>query len=202
MQRERIEWCDIWVEEAEAATLPRALFVGDSITRSYYPHVSKQLAPTYACARIASSKCVGDPLLLKELELVLGEYEFAFIHFNNGLHGWGYEEDAYADGLARTMDFITGRSSAGSLIWASSTPVWTKNGDAVLDPKTERIRERNRRAAILAAERGISVNDLFSAVIGHPEYFSPDGVHFVEEGRMALGDKVVAAIRRLDPCSA
>ena len=77
VHRENIEWCDIWVSGATGTTYPRVLLIGDSIARSYYPHVQKQLEGRYACARIASSKCVADPVYVRELELVLREYEFA-----------------------------------------------------------------------------------------------------------------------------
>ena len=48
----------------------------------------------YACARVTSSKCVADSTFAGELALVLDDYEFAVIHFNNGLHGWDYSEEA------------------------------------------------------------------------------------------------------------
>lgn len=34
--RERIEWIDIWVTDADKDGLPRVLLVGDSITRGYF----------------------------------------------------------------------------------------------------------------------------------------------------------------------
>ena len=81
--REQIEWCDVWIEGGDTASLPRALLVGDSIVKSYYPHVHRRIAETFALARLATSKCVSDPSFVRELALVLGEYEFATIHFNN-----------------------------------------------------------------------------------------------------------------------
>ncbi|GEM_PF-1654724 len=35
IHREQIEWHDIWVTGADDGVMPRALFVGDSIVRSY-----------------------------------------------------------------------------------------------------------------------------------------------------------------------
>ena len=34
--RERIEWADIWVTDADKDDLPRVLLIGDSITRGYF----------------------------------------------------------------------------------------------------------------------------------------------------------------------
>ena len=42
--RERIEWADIWVTDADKNDLPRVLLIGDSITRGYFDGVEKQLA--------------------------------------------------------------------------------------------------------------------------------------------------------------
>jgi lysophospholipase L1-like esterase len=43
------------------------------------------------------------------------------------------------------------------------------------------------------------VNDLFAAVIDHPEYFADDGVHFNEAGRAVLGGLVAQSILAV-PC--
>jgi hypothetical protein len=192
--RETIEWCDIWVAAACDASLPRALLIGDSITRSYYPLVQTQLAKSYACARIASSKCVSDPMFIKELELVLGEYDFSVIHFNNGLHGWDYSEQSYGRGLARAFDTLLMHCGTANVIWGSTTPVWAKDKIATLDIRTERVRERNKIAAVLADDRGICINDLFTAVVDRPELVSQDGVHFLEDGQAELGRYVGNAI--------
>ena len=80
--RERIEWADIWVTDADKIDLPRVLLVGDSITRGYFDGVEKQLAGKAYCARLTTSKCVADPSFLDEVQLLLKQYRFAVIHFN------------------------------------------------------------------------------------------------------------------------
>lgn len=199
IHREHIEWCDIWVTAASDNSRSRVLLIGDSIVRSYYPHVQQQLAEHYACARIATSKCVADPAFFREFELVLEEYVFSVIHFNNGLHGWDYDENAYATGLAKAFDLLLAHGDAPRLIWGSTTPVWQKGVERILDAKTERVRQRNTLAAALAAERGIRVNDLFAEVIDQPELFSKDGVHFLENGQLVLGKCVASAILEKAP---
>jgi len=194
IHRENIEWCDIWVAGAAGTTYPRTLLIGDSIVRSYFPYVQKQLKGRYACARIASSKCVADPMYFRELELVLKEYTFSCIHFNNGLHGWDYDESFYATSLAKTFDTLAKHCETRKLIWGSTTPVWTESEEKTLDAKTDRVRERNRIAADLASDRNIVVNDLFSYVIDRPELFSADGTHFVEAGQVELAKHVTNAI--------
>jgi hypothetical protein len=68
--------------------LPRVLFVGDSITRGYFAGVEEQLGGKAYCARLTTSKCVSDPSFNDDLLLLLKQYKFAAIRFNNGLHGW------------------------------------------------------------------------------------------------------------------
>lgn len=191
---ERIEWRDIWIMGADDDTTPRVLLVGDSIARSYYDHVDAALKGRFLCARLTNSTSVCDPAMEKELALLLDDYHFAVIHFNNGLHGFGYDEGTYAAGLARVMDFILRCSPHSKLIWASSTPFLRTDGSGAPDPRTERVRERNRRAAEIAAARNLPVNDLFAAVIDRPELFTADGVHLNDEGRGVLGKQVVEAI--------
>jgi len=196
-RRERIEWCDTWVMGANEAKLPRVLLVGDSICKSYYGAVEKALDGKALCARLATSKSLCDPAFLKELGLLLDDYPFAVIHINNGLHGWDYSEDDYAKHLPIVLEFIRQHAKGAKLIWANTTPV--RKGKAVteIDPKTDRVRERNMIANKIAQEQSIPVNDLFTPVIDHPEYFSEDGVHFNASGTPVLAERVTAAILKL-----
>ncbi|MDD5706869.1 MAG: SGNH/GDSL hydrolase family protein [Kiritimatiellae bacterium] len=192
--REHIEWRDIWVTGADDDGTPRALFVGDSITRSYFTHVEEQLKGSFLCARMTTSACVADQAMGRELALLLDDYRFTVIHFNNGLHGWGYDETSYANGLSRMLDSIAGRSPWSTLIWANSTPVRRKGCLSTFAPETERVRERNRLACGIAATRKMPINDLFGCVADHPEYFAEDGVHFNAGGQSVLGTQVARMI--------
>ena len=41
--REAIEWCNIWIPDANETKLPRVLLIGDSITGGYGPEVEEAL---------------------------------------------------------------------------------------------------------------------------------------------------------------
>jgi hypothetical protein len=194
IEREHIEWCDIWVTGANAGEQAKLLLIGDSIARSYFPYAEERLKGEYLCARLTTSKCVGDPSFYNELALLLDDYRFDTIHFNNGLHGWGYSEADYAKGLSETLDFIIHRSRGSRLIWASTTPMQRKDDLSERDPMTDRVVARNRIAEDLAARRRIQIDDLFGLVAGHRDYFAADGVHFNPVGQKALGQKVAEAI--------
>src|SRR5579862_8439593 len=121
--KESIEWCDIWISHANETNLPRVLLIGDSIARDYYPEVEKQLAGKAFVARLATSRFVADPVLLKEIELVLSDSQFDIVLFNNGMHGWQHTETEYQNGLPQFIKAIRTHAPKAKLIWASTTPL-------------------------------------------------------------------------------
>src|SRR5215213_2690034 len=104
--REAIEWCDIWISHANETNLPRVLLIGDSIARDYYPEVEKRLAGKAFVARLATSRFVADPVLLKEIQLVLEGTDFDVVLFNNGMHGWQHSEAAYQKAFPKMIATI------------------------------------------------------------------------------------------------
>ena len=192
--RERIEWADIWVTDADKDDLPRVLLIGDSITRGYFGGVEKALAAKVYCARLTTSKCVSDPWFSDEVQLLLKQYRFAVIHFNNGLHGWGYTEEQYKAGLLRLMETFEKHAPDAKLIWATTTPVRESGDLSKVSQRTERVKARNQIAAAIMRERGIPTNDLYGLFEGHEDHFANDGVHFNGKGRQAQGAAVVESV--------
>jgi hypothetical protein len=195
--RERIEWCDIWITNADKDDLPRVLLIGDSITRGYFGDVEKALEGKANCARLTTSRCICDPVFFEELMLMLRQVRFAVIHFNNGLHGMGYTQAQYRQGFAQLMEALREHGQGAKLIWTATTPVRKRGALAELDDSTEIVKERNRIAAEFVAEAGLPTDNLFDIGIGHPEYYSDDGVHFNAEGRAVQAKQVSQTI---EPC--
>jgi hypothetical protein len=194
VQREQIEWCDIWVTNADKDDLPRVLLIGDSITRGYFSGVEKHLAGKANCARVTTSKCIGDPGLLQEIEPLLTQYQFQVIHVNNGLHGVSYTDEQYARQFAPFMETLMKKAPGASVIWAATTPLVVNGSTA--NERTERVKVRNRTAAAFAAQHQIPVDDLFGLVVDHPEYFSGDGVHLNKTGIEVQARQVADCILR------
>ncbi len=197
--KESIEWCDIWISHANETNLPRVLLIGDSITRAYYPEVEKHLAGRAYVSRLATSAFVADPVLPEQIKLVLGQYKFDVIHFNNGMHGWQHSEPEYERSLAALVRTIRQGAPEAKLIWANTTPL--KDSPAL--PATNqtqatdaRIAERNVAALKLMTARGIPVNDLNTPMAGHPEWHS-DNVHFNDQGVSLQAAQVAAQIGKL-----
>lgn len=180
--RERIEWCNIWIPDANGTTLPRVLLVGDSITQGYYGQVAERLKGKASVARLTTSKSIGDPALLAEVALVLGQCRFDVVHFNNGLHGWGYSEGEYQRHFPEVVATIRKHAPKAQLIWATTTPMRTPKDLRVIAAGTKRVDARNKIAEGIVAKEGIAVDDLYSLVKDHPEYWSQDGTHFNGKG--------------------
>jgi hypothetical protein len=192
--REQIEWCDIWVTDADKDDLPRVLLIGDSITRGYFNDVETRLAGKAHCARVTTSKGINDPFVLPEIELLLAEYRFKVIHINNGLHGVPYTEGQYAKAYGPFLQAIASKADGASLIWAQTTPVMV-NG-SLDNQRTAQVKGRNRVAAEFAIAHNIPIDDLFGLVIEHPEYYSSDGVHFNKMGIDAQARQVAGCVSK------
>lgn len=197
MIREGIEWCDIWIADADKSDLPRVLLVGDSITRGYYAEVEKRLAGKAYVARLTTSRFLADPVFASELKLILSSAKFDVIHFNNGMHGWGYTEEEYRESFPAFISLLRQGAPNAKLICATTTPVRLAGKLSEFDPKTARVRVRNTIAVESATKEHIPVDDLFSLVEGHSDYNGADGVHFNSTGIQAQGEQVGAEITKL-----
>src|SRR6266478_4646560 len=199
--RESIEWCDIWISHANETNLPRVLLIGDSIARDYYPEVEKRLAGKAFVGRLATSRFVADPVLLKEIESVLDGAKFDVIQFNNGMHGWQHSEAEYRKAFPKLTKTIRAHAPRARLIWATTTPLRDGKGvtyDTKAEYSDERIEARNALAGEIVTAQKIPTVDLNEAVRGHPEFHS-DNVHFNGQGVQILAAQVCTAVEKLLP---
>jgi len=198
---EAIEWSDIWIEKADSCNLPRVLLVGDSITRGYYSDMAEKLAGKACCARYATSKFLGNPDYLNELGLILKRHRYDIIHINNGLHGLDYTEKQYEKSLETLICFLHEHAPQAKIIWAMTTPV--RQGETLQQFHLElnpRVIERNRIAETLIKKYQIPVDDLYSLVKDHPEYYAKDGVHYNPSGRTVQAEQAAGIIAEFVSC--
>ena len=192
--REAMEWCNIWIPDSTGTKLPRVLLIGDSITGGYGPKVADSLKGKASVARLTTSKSIGDPALLAEVALVLEQCPFDVVHFNNGLHGWGYTEAEYEKHFPELVATIRKHAPKAKLIWATITPTRNRENLAVLSDGAKRVQARNKAAEAIVTREGIAVDDLYALVKDHPEYWSPDGVHFNGKGIAVQVEQVTQRI--------
>lgn len=196
--REPIEWIRLWLPNVNKKDLPQVLLLGDSITQAYYKDVSADLKGKAYVGYLTSSLSVGDPMLPQQISLVLKNYRFDVIHFNNGLHGKGYTEQEYARYFPQFVKAIRANAHGAKLIWTSSTPVRTGKDMSEFAHWTHRVATRNKIAADYVRKAGIPIDDLYAAVLHHPEYYlGVDGTHPNTEGRAAEAHDVAASILKV-----
>jgi hypothetical protein len=195
--REPIEWCRIWRPGVHNTESPRVLLIGDSICEGYGPIVDQKLEGKAVVDRLATSKCVSDPMFFREVQLTAEEYDYAVVHFNTGLHGHHQTEAEYGAGLRTLVDLLRGLAPDATLIWASSTPV-TEYGDTSTfsEEKNPHVVMCNEVAAAIMAEEGIVTNDLYALVDGRTELRVDDGYHYNSDGGAVLADAVLEVVQR------
>lgn len=191
---EEIEWT--WeVRPAHAdPRLPNVLLLGDSISRAYFPEVTKDLSGTANVYLMASSTSVGDPRLPAQIAefAKLENVSFQVVHFNNGMHGWDYTEEQYGAAFPDFLEAV--RSIAAKeapLIWAATTPVRPDASSGATNP---RIDARNTAALRFIRAAGIAVDDQHALMMAHGDLHE-DPVHFNEAGAKLQGDQAAETIR-------
>ena len=191
---EEIEWTWEVRPLHPDAQLPNVLLLGDSITRNYFPAVTKDLAGIANVYLMASSTSVGDPRLPHQIKefAALEKVHFRVVHFNNGMHGWAYTEEQYKAGFPsflHAVHSLVGKD--GTLIWASITPVRADASNGATNPRVE---NRNAIAAELVKAAHIQIDDQYDLMRQHQDLYQ-DSVHFNPAGAKIQGDQAAAAIR-------
>lgn len=190
---EEIEWTWEVRPPHPDLQLPNVLLLGDSITRNYFPQVTKDLAGVANVYLMSSSTSVGDPRLPHQIAefAAMEKVRFRVVHFNNGMHGWAYSEAQYREAFPRFLHAVHSLvDKDGTLIWASSTPV---RDDRVGGATNARVDERNAIALQLVKAAGIEIDDQHALMEQHRDLFQ-DSVHFNPEGANLQGDQTASMI--------
>ena len=188
---EEIEWTWEVRPPDPNASLPNVLLVGDSITRNYFPEVTRNLKGIANVYLMASSISVGDPRLPAELASFskMEGVSFRVVHFNNGMHGWQYSESEYKSGFPAFLSAVRQIAPGAALIWASTTPV---RKDKEPGPTNARVEARNAIALTLAGN--LAVDDQHALMARHADLYLDD-VHFNDAGSNIAGDAAAQTIR-------
>jgi hypothetical protein len=178
---EEIEWTWEVRPPHPDPKLPNVLLLGDSLSRNYFPQVTRDLAGVANVYLMASSTSVGDPRLPHQIRefAAMENVPFRIVHFNNGMHGWGYTEAQYTAAFPeflRTVRSLVSRNAGKSsgLIWANITPV---------EPNAFNGASNSR------------IDDQHALMLQH-QNLHQDTVHFNTAGSNLMGDQVAATIRK------
>jgi hypothetical protein len=187
-QREGTEWSITYWFNANEAKLPRVLLIGDSICNGYQAFVKEELTGVAYTSFWATSKCITDRSYLKELTYILAEYDYAVIHFNNGLHSLDTDRATWAAALRKVIEVLREQGKGAKLVWASSTPLKDP-------PLTAKATELNAIAAQVMAEAGVPTNDLFGLMDPHDRALWSDTFHYHEAGRRLQAKQVADSLK-------
>jgi len=167
--QEQIEWCGMRHIDANKDDLPRVLLIGDSIVGAHADKVSDLLKGKAYCSWLTTSRCLGDPVFIQELELMLSQYEYTVIYFNNGLHGAPFSIKQYSNALDRVFKRLVNTKAV--VIWRDITPINPNTDDKA---GRKRIGQRNAIAAKLANKYNTEIDNL--GIFVSENYI--DSVHF------------------------
>ncbi len=170
--------------------LPRVLLVGDSICQGYQGKVAAKLDGKANVTYWASSYCVTSPGYLRLLAFYLDEAKYDVIHFNNGLHSCETPVADYEKSYRAALRLIKKKQPKAKIVWASSTPINTKDARA---DKVAALNAAARRTADSVV--GIAENDLYSLAnpLDRATYWV-DTHHYTDAGYELLASQVVEKV--------
>ena len=167
---EEIEWT--WEVRPQVADskLPNVLLLGDSITRNYFPQVTKDLGGIANIYLLASSSSVGDPRLYTA----------------------GATRRQFKSSFPLFLQAIRALPGPGKLIWATITPV---KPEAFNGASNSRIETRNAIARTFIEAGRIPIDDEYALMTQHPDLYE-DAFHFNKAGSAMMGVQAATSMRR------
>ncbi len=197
MKRDPIEWCQMYWFDTENKIHPRILLIGDSIVVGHRGEVAKKMAGLAVVGGFSSAKIVGDPAFYRELGVAMADYPVDYICFNNGLHGLDCTDEYYRHGLEELIQFLRTNSRA-RLIWRNSTPITVGNQpDKLCEKLNPVVIRRNEIASELMKKYHIPEIDLYTPMLGHPEYSAGDGFHYSNAGVEVQAGILAAELKKV-----
>jgi hypothetical protein len=192
--RENIEWTNMRWNDAPDNCKARILLIGDSIVVGHERMLHEIIKDEYCIDSFATAKCVSDVDYMKELDYMLASKDYDLVIFNNGLHGFDIEDEAYEENLEEVLIDLNKRVK--NLAWRTSTPIRNKEDLNQFEAeKTPRVIRRNAFAAKVTQELNIPVLDLYTPMAENVDYFSPDAIHYNEEGKQTQAQMLAKFIK-------
>ena len=189
---ETYEWDNVWWEQANRNDLPRALYIGDSISCATRKKATAASEEKILFDGFGTSKALDNPFLLDSIRIFAKQQKYRnVVLFNNGLHGWHLNEDEqYSNYYENAVKFLIDEFK--------DTPIAIVLTTSVSDAQREqRVKRRNEIAAKIADKYGLSIIDLYSVSVKFSELRTNDGVHYDSEGYIKFAERIVADLKSI-----
>lgn len=187
-KRERIEWLNYWIEDANTDK-KRIILLGDSVTRELRKKLNSFMADKYAVDVIAMSYSILDDMAMEEIRHYFTKttYQYASILYQMGAHHGYHIECAKSCSDAkrfenRTNEILTFLSKYSHHVMTVSATFEREvdpNGKNILHHNRE-IAERNEILKRVSEKLDIPYLDLNKEIDYH-EIRHSDWCHFYEE---------------------
>lgn len=186
------EWDSLWLEHPSDKETKRVLYIGDSISCGTRRIATAQTDSKIYFDGFGTSKGIDNSYFKDTLSLV-GKQENRrdIVIFNNGLHGWHLSDDGeYGYYFDDMVNFLINEFPDTKVCIVLTT--YVKD-----DERNQRVIKRNKTASAIAEKYSLPVIDLYSVSSQAPELLTEDGVHFSEEGYIAIAKKIIEDITPL-----
>ena len=194
-KNEKYEWMDFWWDNANMEG-KRVLLIGDSISRDGYYHIVKErLDGKYLVDRCSISTGVDNPAIYKAIDMFLKHsgFEYEYVHFNSGLHACYMPADEFGKHFEEVARYIMHSCPDSKLILGLCTPYRINPDESGFGDFNSEVIKRNEEIKKVGEKLGLKVNDLYSVIIDNG-IMTCDGLHYKEDGWIALGNMVADSI--------
>ena len=186
---ETYEWDDLWWEHTEREDVPRIAYIGDSISRGTRKVLNPLAEGRILFDGFATSKALDNPCFEGALALFAAQQKRCdAVLFNNGLHGWHLDDEAY-EMLYERMICSLEKLFLGVPVAVVLTTYLAK------PEQNARVLARNEIARKIAERHGLPILDFYAVALAHADQQISDGVHFEKEGYGALAEAALDFIQ-------
>jgi len=191
---EDIEWISLRWHNAPDDEMPRVLLIGDSIVAGHGDKVHARLKENICVDFFATSKHVTNSQFMSDLDFMLQKKSYDLILFNNGLHGSGIDDKYYKPALFEAFSVL--KTKTPCLCWRNSTPMLnSENLNEFNADRNPGVISRNSDAADVADSLNLPSLDLYTPMAENKSFFSPDAVHYTQEGQKAQAELIAEFIK-------
>ena len=189
---ETFEWDNVWLDHITDPTLPRVLYIGDSISCGTRRVATIASGEKLLFDGFGTSKALDNPYFKESLLLFARQQPHRnAIIINNGLHGWHINDgEEYKNLYKNMLEFLMENFKDTPLYIVTTTHVANSE-------REQRVIARNKMALELAKELNLGVIDFYALSAKNPELVGGDGVHFTPDGYQALAETLLETFKDL-----